>query len=430
MDIHLVLCVFIFVLTLLSYVLNRIPMWITSLISMAALYITGCLDTTQALSGFSNTNTILMASMFLIAAGFQRTSAVKTLCDMVIRLTKGSFRKAYAAYILLTILLTNLISSPVATFAIICPLLGTLCETTGVSRSRVMFPTMVVCIGCFGLLPFASAVQQAGQANGFLATYGFGQTVSAVDFMIGKFPMLILLPLWAIFMGPKVTPAHPVVAVSEPGRVRNQKENIPLTPFQDKAAVVLFFGDILVLIFAGQLGVETWFVAFVGALLMVCTGALNHRTALKAVPWDMIMLFVGSLSLGTALTTTGAGEAVGNWLAVAVGDTTNNYILGALFFLVPFVVTQFMLNRAVNQIFTPICLLTCQALGADPTGLVLLVSAGGLTAFLTPMATPSVAMCMEAGGYDLKSIIRAGSMITVLISVVYIFYTMTIYPAF
>ena len=45
-----------------------------------------------------------------------------------------------------------------------------------------------------------------------------------------------------------------------------------------------------------------------------------------------------------------------------------------------------MLNRAVNQIFTPICLLTCQALGANPIGLILLVSTGSLTAFLTPMA--------------------------------------------
>lgn len=430
MDVHLILCIVIFVLTLLSYVLNKIPMWITSMISMAALYLTGCLDATQALAGFSNTNTVLMASMFLIAAGFQRTSAVKALCHGVIRLTRGSFRKAYAAYILLTILLTNLISSPVATFAILCPLLGALCEATGVSRSRIMFPTMVVCIGCFGLLPFASAVQQAGQANGFLATYGFSQTLTAVDFMIGKFPMLILLPLWAIFLGPKVTPAQPVLSVSDPDRRRGPRDNPPLTPFQDKAAMVVFAGDILVLIFSAQLGLETWFVAFVGALLMIGTGVLPHRTALQAVPWDMIMLFVGSLSLGTALTVTGAGEAVGNWLAAAVGGTTNNYLLGALFFLVPFAVTQFMLNRAVNQIFTPICLLTCQALGADPRGLVLLVSAGGLTAFLTPMATPSVAMCMEAGGYDLKSIIRAGGVITVLISVVYIFYTMTVYPAF
>lgn len=144
----------------------------------------------------------------------------------------------------------------------------------------------------------------------------------------------------------------------------------------------------------------------------------------------MILLTVGALGLGTALTATGAGQVVGDWLSTIVGGNANNYVLGALFFLIPFIVTQFMLNRAVNQIFTPICLLTCQSLGANPIGLLLLVSAGSLTAFLTPMATPAVAMCMKEGGYDLKSIFKSGAVITVLLSVVYIFYTMTVYPAF
>lgn len=93
------------------------------------------------------------------------------------------------------------------------------------------------------------------------------------------------------------------------------------------------------------------------------------------------MLFVGALALGTALTNTGAGDMIGNTLASAVGGTHNNYVLGALFFLIPFVLTQFMLNRSVSAVFVPICLLTSSALGANPVGLVLLVNAGSLTAF-------------------------------------------------
>jgi len=193
---------------------------------------------------------------------------------------------------------------------------------------------------------------------------------------------------------------------------------------------VIFFADLLAMVFAKQLNQAPWFIAFVGALLMLLCGVLDHRTALKNVPWDIILLFVGSLGLGVALQNTGAGEAVGACLAKLVGGTKNSYVLGALFFLVPFVVTQFMQNRAVNMIFTPICLLTCQALGAHPTGLVLMVSAGGLTAFLTPMATSAVAICMAEGGYDLKALLRSGWLIALLVAVVYIFYTMTIYPAF
>ena len=60
----------------------------------------------------------------------------------------------------------------------------------------------------------------------------------------------------------------------------------------------------------------------------------------------------------------------------------------------------------------------------------MLVNAGSLTAFLTPMATPAVPMCMADGGYNLKDLFKSGWLITILLSVVYIFYTMTVLPPF
>lgn len=121
---------------------------------------------------------------------------------------------------------------------------------------------------------------------------------------------------------------------------------------------------------------------------------------------------------------------IGNWLAGVVGGTKNNYVLGLLFFVIPFVITQFMLNRAVSAVFTPICLLTCSALGANPIGLMALVQAGSLTAFMTPMATPAVPLAMADGGYDLKTIVKGGALISIIIPVIYIFYTMTVLPPF
>ena len=43
--------------------------------------------------------------------------------------------------------------------------------------------------------------------------------------------------------------------------------------------------------------------------------------------------------------------------------------------------TQFMLNRSVQAVFVPICLLTCQSLGAAPMGLVMCVASACQTAF-------------------------------------------------
>lgn len=430
MSTQMMICMAIFVVTLVSYMLNKIPMWLTAMFSMAALYITGCIDVNGALAGFSNTNTILMATMFIVAAGFRRTSMVDGMCSGLMKMTHGSFRMAYLGYLLLAALLTNFIASPMVVYAIVSPLLAALCDKTDNSRSKYMFPIMVVCVSCCGILPLPTAIQQAGQFSGFMETYGFsGMVMRPIDFFIGAWPILPVVILWALFLGPKSCPAEPVMPIEARERAK-QGGQTKLSPVIDKIGICIFFVTIIALIFSAQLHMTTWFIALVGSLLMVLFGVVDQKTALRDIPWDMLMLFVGALALGSALTNTGAGDMIGNALANAVGGTHNNYVLGALFFIIPFLLTQFMLNRAVSAVFVPICLLTCSALGANPVGLILLVNAGSLTAFLTPMATPAVPMCMADGGYDLKTLMKSGILITLILPVIYICYTMTVLPAF
>ncbi len=431
MTTQMIICLVIFAVTLVSYMLNKIPMWLTAMLSMAALYVTGCVDANTALSGFSNNNTILMATMFVVASGFRRTSLVQTMCSAIMKLTRGSFRVAYFGYLLVAALLTNFIASPMVVYAIVSPLLAALCDTANESRSKYMFPAMVVCVSCCGILPLPTAIQMAGQFTGFMESYGFtGMTFDPINFFKGAWIILPVVLAWATFLGPKQTPAEPVVPIQTSARSGGPSTESQLSPLVDKLGIVTFFATILCLIFSAQLGQATWFIALVGSLLMVLFGVVDSKNALRDIPWDMLMLFVGALALGGALTSTGAGDMIGNALAAAVGGTHNNYVLGALFFIIPFILTQFMLNRSVSAVFVPICLLTCSALGANPIGLMLLVNAGSLTAFLTPMATPAVPMCMADGGYDLKSILKSGWLITLILPVFYIFYTMTVLPAF
>ena len=353
MNTSMIVCLVIFAATLISYMLNKIPMWLTAMLSLAALYITGCVDATTALAGFSNVNTILMATMFVVAAGFRRTSMVQRMVSGITRLTKGSFRTAYFGYLLLAVLLTNFIASPMVVFAIVSPLLCAFLDSTGKSRSQYVFPAMVTCVACCGILPLSTAIQQAGQFTGFMETYGFsGMSMRPIDFTIGAWPILVVVPLWALFLADRFTPAQPSVAIEALSK-KSQSTESQLDPVTDKIGIIVFFATILCLIFAPQLKLATWFVALVGSLLMVLFGVVDPKNALRDIPWDMLMLYVGALALGGALTGTGAGDMIGNALATAVGGTHNNYILGALFFLIPFALTQFMLNRSVSAVFVP-----------------------------------------------------------------------------
>lgn len=92
--------------------------------------------------------------------------------------------------------------------------------------------------------------------------------------------------------------------------------------------------------------------------------------------------------MATALTNTGAGDIVGNAVSGLLANSQNGYLLGAAFFIVSFLFTQIMLNKAVYGIFIPIAIMTCQALGANPIGPILLCFSGSMSALLTPMATP------------------------------------------
>ena len=141
-------------------------------------------------------------------------------------------------------------------------------------------------------------------------------------------------------------------------------------------------------------------------------------------------MYVGVLALASALTATGAGDLVGSLIAKLFGTNANGYVIGLVFFLVPFLLTQVMMNWAVLNIFVPIAILTCSAIGASPLGPVVLVAIGALTAFMTPMATPSVAMFMGLGGYDQKTMFKMSWLPALCMCVINVLWVMTIFPAY
>ena len=426
---QLTICIIIFVLSLISYALNKIPMSLTALLTMAALIFTGCLDPEVGLSGFSNTNTIIIVGMFVISAALNQTSFVDKLSSKIVQISGGSFKRAYMGYIILAVLLTNFLTSPMIAYGIIFPLATTMCKKYEVSPSKVQFPLAVCCIACCAILPFGYTINATGQYNGYLDAYGFtGITINPIDFTIGRLPLLILVILWAYFLAPKFSPDQPIVPIITETTVKSEKK--PLNKFSDWAGLVIFLVVIFGLLFNAQIGIESWKIVLIGALATVLCRTLTEKEAFSAIPLSIVFIYVGALATANALSATGAGEVVGNWLAGIVGGTHNNYILGALFFIVPFIVTQVMLNQGVMNIFVPICLLTCQSIGANPVGLCILITAACLTAFMTPMATPAIPMCMGAGGYDIKSLFKQGWLISVLLIVGYVFYTMTVLPAF
>ena len=118
---QMTICLIIFILTLLAYAFlsSRVSMAVISLISVAALMVTGCMDPNDALSCFANSSAILMASMFVVSAGLNRTQMVKKISAFICRISKGSFTKVLAGYVILTCILAQFIPSAAACFSVV-----------------------------------------------------------------------------------------------------------------------------------------------------------------------------------------------------------------------------------------------------------------------------------------------------------------------
>lgn len=428
---QMTICLIIFILTLLAYAFlsSRISMAVISLISVAALMLTGCMEPKEALGCFANSSAILMASMFIVSAGLNRTQMVKKISSFICRISKGSFTRVLAGYVILTCILAQFIPSAAACFSVVFPLACGVCKEMNISPSRMMFSLGITAIGTVITLPLSSSVSEMARIQGFLEAYEYTDYhMSIMDIMYAKTPVMIAILVLAIFVIPHFAPD--TAPAGESVEMKAQKDTAKLSPVCEFIGYATFVCVLLGLLFSGKIGLPTWEIAFIGALLIAASGILNKKELIESMNLSMVLLFVGALGIGTALSGTGVADMIGNHLSGIILSVHNNYIAGLIFFLVPFVLTQFMLNLGIYSIFVPLYIMICKSLGANPIGPIMLCMIASMTAFFTPLATPAVPLMMGAGNYSVKQLIRMGWLPFLVITAVSVLWIMTIYPIF
>lgn len=425
----LTICLIICIITTISYIVGKLPMGLTAMLSMVAFVVTGCLDPQTAVSYFGNSNAVMMMSMFVVAAGFNRTQFVKKCATSVNHIAKGSLTMVMFGFIIISVILSQFIQSSLVVFGIMAPMMIASAADLKINPSKVLFPLAITCIATISTLPLGSGATQFAELNGYLEANDYTTyVVELTDPMKARLPMLILVVLYCIFIAPKFAPKEPVIKMATIESQKDSKEL--LSPFRERCGYLIFILVTIALIFQRALGVETWVICLAGALAMVLFGILSEKEAVSSINWPMGFLFVGALSMGGALTQTGAGEVVGGILAGFADKISNPYLIGLVFFIFPFLLTQIMMNRTVMIVFIPIAILACKAMNANPVGIIILVQAACLSSFMTPMATPAIPMCMAAGGYDLKSLIKQSILPAVLLCIVSVGWIMTVFPLY
>jgi sodium-dependent dicarboxylate transporter 2/3/5 len=103
----------------------------------------------------------------------------------------------------------------------------------------------------------------------------------------------------------------------------------------------------------------------VAAIIMFLTKLFTVEDLEKSVPWNIVLLFGGAMSIGTALWVTGAAEWMAvHWLAMFQDAHWLVFVVAIAFLVI--VMTNFIMNVAAIAITLPVALVIAEYLSVNP----------------------------------------------------------------
>ena len=386
----------------IMFVLEKIPLGVTSMIVCIGLVVTGVLDVKTAFAGFIDSNVILFVSMFIVGGALFETGMANKVGGIVTKFAKSE-RMLIIAIMVIVGFMSGVLSNT-GTAAVLIPVVIGIAAKSGYKRSRLLMPLVFAAamggnlslIGAPGNLIAQSALQEIGMKFGF-------------------FEYVIVGILFYATIGYRLLPNHDV---KDEGAFDTEKDFSDVPAWKQWLSLIILILTLLAMIFEDKIGIKLCISGGIGALLLILTGVISEKDALKSIDLKTIFLFGGTLSLAAALQETGAGELIANKVIGALGENPSPYILTFVVFILCCILTNFMSNTATTALMVPICLSIAQGMGADPRAVLMACVIGGSCAYATPIGMPANTMVVGAGGYKFMDYVKSGFPLIIIATIV------------
>ena len=373
------------------------------------LVVTGVLDVQTAFAGFIDSNVILFVAMFIVGGALFETGMANKIGGIVTRFAKTE-RMLIIAIMVIVGVMSGVLSNT-GTAAVLIPVVIGIAAKSGYKRSRLLMPLVFAAamggnlslIGAPGNMIAQSALQKEGLGFGFF------------EYAIVGVPILVAGILFYATIGYKLLPDH---EVKDDGAFDTEMDFSSVPKWKQWLSLIILIGTLLTMIFEEVIGIKLCISGAVGALLLILTGVISEKDALKSIDLKTIFLFGGTLSLASALQQTGAGEMIADKVVGMLGDNPSPYLLTLVVFLLCCVMTNFMSNTATTALMVPICLSIANGMGADPRAVLMACVIGGSCAYATPIGMPANTMVVGAGGYKFMDYVKAGFPLIIIATVV------------
>ena len=397
-----------------------LPFPVTALLPLVVFPAAGIASVQAAAAPFSNPVIYLFLGGIFIALAMEASNLHRRIALRIIRIA-GTGRRAVVGGFLTASFFLSMWVNNTSVAVMMLPIAVSVLGLFQQEEDRALAPALLL------------AVAYGANLGGMSTLVGTAPNAILVGFMeethglrIGFFGwMVMVLPVAALLAGVAwvvlTRIAHRVPSSALPdGEALLEREEKALGPMsgQEKMVAVVFGATALMWIARGFL--EEWMpwlndstIGMAGGLLlfMLPSGRGDGKKILswhhaRKVPWDVLVLIGGGLSLAAAVQKNGVAEWIGGFASQA------DWIPAVgLIFLVVFLIvwlTEITSNSATTSTFLPIVSAMAVALGQGPLAISAAVALASSCAFMLPVATPPNAIVFGSGRLTLQEMMRAG----------------------
>ena len=146
----------------------------------------------------------------------------------------------------------------------------------------------------------------------------------------------------------------------------------------------------------------------------------------RAIPWEVLLLFGGGLSLAAAMESTGVATWLGGLMS-GLGGFPPIVIYAGLAVIV-LVLSELASNTAVATMAMPVAAALAPVVGQSPLVLMLVAALAASTGFALPVATPPNTIVFGSGYVSVRQMAKAGLLLDVVAIVVVVIAVALLYP--
>lgn len=165
----------------------------------------------------------------------------------------------------------------------------------------------------------------------------------------------------------------------------------------------------------------------IAAMAMILTGCVKLQEAYRSINVTSLMLIAGMLPLAKAMEKSGALDFFVETLSsMATGESPRIVLAG--FFVITSLLSQFISNTATTVLMSPVAIASAQALGINPSPILMAVALAASTAFSTPIASPVNTLVIAPGNYRFIDFVKVGVPLQLISMVIIIWLTPYFFP--